>query len=361
VCLSQANNRLFVGSIPKSKTKDEIFKEFEPKVDNLSDVIIYISSEDKNKNRGFAFLEFKTHKDAALARRRLMSAKTRIFGNIAPTVEWADPVEEPDEEVMAKVKVVYIRNLSPAVDEAKLNEIFKEHGKVEKVKKIKDYAFIHYEAREGAVKAIDALNETMLDDLKIEVSLAKPQVEKKEHRRGQSGFGALNQSKAGGRGARGGMRGGRGMPRGGGYVGYSGGYGGYDEYDMYYAPPPPPRGRARGMPPPRGMARGGPPPRGHPMRGGMMPRGGPPGGPRGRGVLGRGGPPVRGARGRGGPNAGPPKRKAPYGNEAPQNKRKYGGDTWSTPPIAQQPLRAHDYYDDYSGGEWYNDSYSNWE
>ena len=106
VCLSQANNRLFVGSIPKSKTKEEIFQEFEPKVDNLSDVIVYISSDDKKKNRGFAFLEFKTHKDAALARRRLMSSRTKVFGNITPTVEWADPVEAPDEEVMATVSMI---------------------------------------------------------------------------------------------------------------------------------------------------------------------------------------------------------------------------------------------------------------
>lgn len=62
VCLSQANNRLFVGSIPKSKTKKHIFDEFASQVEHLSDVIVYISSEDKTKNRGFAFLEFESHK-----------------------------------------------------------------------------------------------------------------------------------------------------------------------------------------------------------------------------------------------------------------------------------------------------------
>jgi len=103
VCLSQANNRLFVGSIPKSKTKQDIFDEFSTKVEELSDVIVYISAEDKNKNRGFAFLEFSTHKDAALARRKLMTGKIKVFGNITPTVDWADPQAEPDEETMAKV------------------------------------------------------------------------------------------------------------------------------------------------------------------------------------------------------------------------------------------------------------------
>ena len=108
VCLSQANNRLFVGSIPKSKTKSQIFDEFSSKVENMTDVIVYISSEDKSKNRGFAFLEFNTHKDASLARRRLMSGRIKVFGNITPTVDWADPVEEPDEETMSKVSSMAI-------------------------------------------------------------------------------------------------------------------------------------------------------------------------------------------------------------------------------------------------------------
>merc|ERR1712176_1505717 len=195
VCLSQANNRLFVGSIPKSKTKDDIFNEFAGKVEELSDVIVYISSEDKSKNRGFAFLEFASHKDAALARRKLMSGRIKVFGNISPTVDWADPVHEPDEETMSKVKVVYVRNLSPVIDETKLSELFNQYGAVDKVKKLKDYAFIHFVNRDDAMRAIEELDGQSLDDLKIEVSLAKPQVDKTQLRRGQSGFGSLNQQK----------------------------------------------------------------------------------------------------------------------------------------------------------------------
>lgn len=364
ICLSQSNNRLFVGSIPKSKTKKQIFDEFEGKVENLTDVIVYISAEDKSKNRGFAFLEFMSHKDASTARRRLGSGKIKVFGNIQPTVDWADPVHEPDEEVMSKVKVVYVRNLSPAIDETKLNELFKQYGAVDKVKKIKDYAFIHFVNREDAVRAIEELDNQELDDMKIEVSLAKPQIDKKELRRGQSGFGALNKSRDGMRGGRG--RGGRGAPgRGGyggmgGYGGYQGGYddgygyGGYDDgsYDDYYAPPPPPRRMMRGGAGPRGMMRGGPP-RGAFMGRGMGPRGR--GGPRG----GRGFPPSpRGApRGRGGMGA--PKRKTDFYGGQPAKRQAPDNSGWSSQPIAQQPLNSNRYYggDEYGGGqEWYQDS-----
>ena len=108
VCISIANDRLFVGSIPKTKTKQDILDEFRQHTDNLRDVIVYMSAEDKNKNRGFAFLEYETHKAAALARRRLMSGRVKVWGYIVPSVDWADPLEEPDSETMAKVTLVFL-------------------------------------------------------------------------------------------------------------------------------------------------------------------------------------------------------------------------------------------------------------
>lgn len=45
-----------------------------------------------------------------------------------------------------------MRNLTQDCSEEKLKESFEAHGKVERVKKIKDYAFIHFEDRDNAVK-----------------------------------------------------------------------------------------------------------------------------------------------------------------------------------------------------------------
>lgn len=70
--------------------------------EGLQEVILYHQPDDKKKNRGFCFLEYEDHKSAAQARRRLMSGKVKVWGNPV-TVEWADPVAEPDAEVMAKV------------------------------------------------------------------------------------------------------------------------------------------------------------------------------------------------------------------------------------------------------------------
>ncbi|NP_001424656.1 heterogeneous nuclear ribonucleoprotein R isoform X4 [Gorilla gorilla gorilla] len=379
VCISVANNRLFVGSIPKNKTKENILEEFSKVTEGLVDVILYHQPDDKKKNRGFCFLEYEDHKSAAQARRRLMSGKVKVWGNVV-TVEWADPVEEPDPEVMAKVKVLFVRNLATTVTEEILEKSFSEFGKLERVKKLKDYAFVHFEDRGAAVKAMDEMNGKEIEGEEIEIVLAKPPDKKRKERQ------AARQASRStayedyyyhppprmpppirGRG-RGGGRGGYGYPPD--YYGYEDYYddyygydyhdyrGGYEDpyygYDDGYAvrgrgggrggrgAPPPPRGR--GAPPPRGRAgysqRGAPlgPPRG--SRGG---RGGPAQQQRGRGS--------RGSRGNRGGNVGG-KRKADGYNQ-PDSKRRQTNNqqNWGSQPIAQQPLQQGG---DYSGNYGYN-------
>ena len=52
----------------------------------------------------------------------------------------------------SQVKVLYVRNLTQLTTEEMLKEKFDEFGKVERVKKIKDYAFVHFEERDEACK-----------------------------------------------------------------------------------------------------------------------------------------------------------------------------------------------------------------
>ncbi|GFT33620.1 APOBEC1 complementation factor [Trichonephila clavipes] len=101
VCKSVDNCRLFVGGIPKDKTKDEILEEMQKVTDAVSKVILYSSIADKSKNRGFAFVEYENHKAAAMARRKLIPGKIPLWGhNIA--VDWAEPEPDVDEETMSK-------------------------------------------------------------------------------------------------------------------------------------------------------------------------------------------------------------------------------------------------------------------
>lgn len=217
VNVSVPNLRLFVGNIPKSKGKEEIMTEFGKHTEELQDVIIYSSPDDKKKNRGFCFLEYESHKSASAAKRRLSSGRVKVW-NCDVIVDWADPQEEPDAVTMAKVKVLYARNLTQDCTEEKLKEAFEVYGKVERVKKIKDYAFVHFEDREGAMKGMEALHQSLLCGSAIDISLAKPPSDKKKkeemlRNREKRMFGMM-----GGRGFPmpfGGGRGGGGFQRGG--------------------------------------------------------------------------------------------------------------------------------------------------
>jgi len=251
VTISYNNHRLFVGNIPKNRERQELFEEFNKHAPGLVEVIIYSSPDDKKKNRGFCFLEYESHKAASLAKRRLSSGRLKVWG-CEIIVDWADPQEEPDDDTMSKVKVLYVRNLTQATTEEMLKEAFEQYGTVERVKKIKDYAFVHYDERDDAVKAMDNLQNTTLGGACMEISLAKPPSDKKKKEEilrnrekrlmqmlSQRGMPMPPAMMRGGMGGRG--RGGRDYA-GGKYYGGGGGNMGMNYYNQYIAgwghPPP---------------------------------------------------------------------------------------------------------------------------
>lgn len=61
-----------MGGIPKTKKREEILSEMRKVTDGVVDVIVYPSAADKSKNRGFAFVEYESHRAAAMARRKLL-------------------------------------------------------------------------------------------------------------------------------------------------------------------------------------------------------------------------------------------------------------------------------------------------
>ncbi|CAL1293522.1 unnamed protein product, partial [Larinioides sclopetarius] len=155
VCKSIDNCRLFIGGIPKDKNKDEIMNEISKFTEGVSKVILYSSILDKTKNRGFAFVEYESHRAAAMARRKLIANSVKLFDHEI-AVDWAQPEAQVEDETMRRVKVLYVRNLAPITTEEQLHLLFSMGGalRVERVKKMRDFAFIHYSKREDAETAL---------------------------------------------------------------------------------------------------------------------------------------------------------------------------------------------------------------
>ena len=84
------NCKLFVGNIPKHQNKEQILNAVKRATENVKDVHVKFD-ENSKRNRGFAFVEYVTHKDAAMARRILINNYTLWNLRTPIRVDWAKP------------------------------------------------------------------------------------------------------------------------------------------------------------------------------------------------------------------------------------------------------------------------------
>lgn len=173
------NKCLYIGNIPKSKDSVELKSKFTEYFDRIVDVVTYRPLEcPAQKNRGFCFIQFESHDAARTAKAKITRKALSIWGTPI-FVDWADALDVPDESIMKEVRVLYVRNLTVAVTEEQLKEIFDRFGTVERVKKMKDFAFVHFERRAEALEAMKTLQNTAIDGETIEVKLSRPPADKR--------------------------------------------------------------------------------------------------------------------------------------------------------------------------------------
>lgn len=110
VTMSRDNCRLYVGGLPMDRSGEELREDIKEAIDGVNDVIIYSAIDDKTRHRGFAFVDFRNHRLAALARRRLASDFIRVCGKDV-TIDWAAPEIQPSWETMSKVRVSFQASL----------------------------------------------------------------------------------------------------------------------------------------------------------------------------------------------------------------------------------------------------------
>ncbi|XP_016910399.1 RNA-binding protein 47-like [Apis cerana] len=179
VVKSVDNCRLFFGGVPKNKSKEEFMQELTKILEGIIDIYLYPSAHDKTLNRGFIFVEFKDHRAAAMARRKLIPGRVMLWDHEI-AVDWADP--EPgdpiDEEIMESVTALFVRNLNLDMSQQKVRDIFQKNTKIPilKLKKINHFAFVHYESRQAAQTVMDIMTRSngIADSEGWEIRWAKP-------------------------------------------------------------------------------------------------------------------------------------------------------------------------------------------
>ncbi|KAL1513747.1 hypothetical protein ABEB36_003117 [Hypothenemus hampei] len=190
--MSLDNCRIFLGGISIYMTKDDVWKELSScyGVTNIVDVIMYRKYGQQSQNRGFAFLEFRTHEEAAYFRSKFQN-KLILFG-YKLLVDWSIPVMENDyDDSSNEIKILFIRNLDVTENSQHFTKRMYQLincENVEKIYKYKDFAYIHLNTREDAELLLEKLKYSHMHCLRIvmclisfyqntlvEVSFSKPQ------------------------------------------------------------------------------------------------------------------------------------------------------------------------------------------
>ncbi|XP_070024374.1 uncharacterized protein [Nicotiana sylvestris] len=215
---SEDNDTLFLGNICNTWTKEAVRQKLKDYgVEGVQSINLVADPKHEGLSRGFAFLEFPCHTDAMTAY-KILQRPDVVFGHSERTakVAFAEPLRDPDPEVMAQVKSVFIDGLPPYWDEDRAREKFKCFGDISRITlarnmstaKRKDFGFVDFSTHEAAVACVAGINNTELGDgnlkAKVRARLSNPQPKTQALKGGLSG---------GFRISRGPM--GRGFPRGG--------------------------------------------------------------------------------------------------------------------------------------------------
>ncbi|KAG5219195.1 nucleolin [Salix suchowensis] len=165
---SEDNDTLFLGNICNTWTKEAIRQRLKDYgVEGVENITVVSDAQHEGRSRGFAFLEFACHADAMLAYKRLQKPDV-VFGHPERTakVAFAEPIREPDPEIMAHVKTIFLDGLPPHWDEDCVRECLRGYGEIVRIvlarnmstAKRKDFGFVDFSTHEAAVACIEGIN-----------------------------------------------------------------------------------------------------------------------------------------------------------------------------------------------------------
>nr|XP_043619124.1 heterogeneous nuclear ribonucleoprotein Q-like isoform X2 [Erigeron canadensis] len=201
VAPSQDSDTLFVGNICKTWSKDMLKEKLvRYGIDKFEELTLVEDTKNEGMNRGFAFLDFPSRADALEACRRLQKRDV-IFGtDRTARVAFADTFIEPDDEIMAQVRTVFVDGLPPSWEEDIIKDHLRQFGKIEKVElarnmpaaKRDDFGFITFSTHESAVSCVDGINDSELvfrnKKVKVRARLSRPRQRGKSAKYARGGY-----------------------------------------------------------------------------------------------------------------------------------------------------------------------------
>ncbi|XP_026430116.1 flowering time control protein FCA-like isoform X2 [Papaver somniferum] len=184
--------KLFVGSVPRTSTEEEIRPLFEEHGDVIE--VALIKDKRTGQQQGCCFIKYATSEDAERAIRALHNQYTLPGGTGPIQVRYADG----ERERLVEHKL-FVGSMNRHAAEKEIKEIFAPYGRVEDVyimrddlKQSRGCGFVKFSHRDMAVAAMNALNGTYLMrgcDQPLTVRFADPKRPRVGDSRGTPSFG----------------------------------------------------------------------------------------------------------------------------------------------------------------------------
>lgn len=185
ISASQENDTIYVGNICKTWSKEDVLGTLKQYgIEHFEEIHLPDDPKNDGKIKGFALLEFSTHSDAMTAFNRLRKPDAVFGRDKSAKVAFTQTPMHPSKEVLSQVKRVYLEGLTKAWNEEKVKEICSQYGEIIKINicrspstKRKDFGFVTYTSREGALACVEGINRAHIKEGEVEVkaNIAKPQ------------------------------------------------------------------------------------------------------------------------------------------------------------------------------------------
>lgn len=97
-------------------------------------------------------------------------------------VDWAQRRQQSDGNEEGETKTLFINYLPKETTDQQITDAFSSFGTIEKVTKIKDYAFVLFTEAQSATLAMEGVDKAKLGNDEIEISRAMPKIMKSRNR-----------------------------------------------------------------------------------------------------------------------------------------------------------------------------------
>jgi len=177
---------------------------------------VFISKNDDGSSRGFGFVNFDDHEDAAKCLAALKGKKVGeeelfVCRHRSKAERQKMAKESYEKEKYARFQRfqglnLYVKNLPSSCDNEKLRSLFEPYGTITSAKvmyskedqKSKGFGFVCYEKKEEAAAAIEGMHSRMVDNKPLFVCLAEMKEQRMARFQGQSRRNVFRPSRGGG-------------------------------------------------------------------------------------------------------------------------------------------------------------------